>query len=164
MYIVWYIHMIPWYIKCVLYIHTLKIHVYILQWPCFLLPPFTTKDTNDSRQGHAAMQLFAAMQQPPELNAESGAPGVLPSQSLTWNLKMMVSKFGISYSRVPFSGSMLNLGRVCWDSRNLAVFFREEEFITELSLEIWFGRDSKVAANMGGGFKCFLFLPGSLGK
>ena len=28
------------------------------------------------------------------------------------NLKMMVSKFGISYSRVSFSGSMLNFGRV----------------------------------------------------
>ena len=41
-------------------------------------PPSPPKDTNDSRQdrqGHAAMQLFAAMQQPPELNAESGAPG-----------------------------------------------------------------------------------------
>ena len=25
---------------------------------------------------------------------------------------MMVSKFGISYSRLPFSGSMLNFGRV----------------------------------------------------
>lgn len=58
-------------------VHTLKFHLYILQWPCFLLPPFTAKDTNDKRQGHAAMQLFAAMQQPPELNAESGAPGVL---------------------------------------------------------------------------------------
>ena len=34
------------------------------------------------------------------------------SPSLTCNLKMMVSKFGISYSRVPFSGSMLNFGRV----------------------------------------------------
>eukprot|EP00434_Breviolum_minutum_P021151 symbB.v1.2.018663.t1/scaffold1499.1/size115214/5 len=33
----------------------------------------TWEDTNDSRQGHAAMQLFAAMQQPPELNAEFDA-------------------------------------------------------------------------------------------
>ena len=26
----------------------------------------------------------------------------VPSPSLTWNLKMMLSKFGIPYSRVPF--------------------------------------------------------------
>ena len=32
---------------------------------------------------------------------------VLP-RNLTWNLKMMVSKFGISFSRYFFSGSMLN--------------------------------------------------------
>ena len=31
----------------------------------------------------------------------------LHPQSLTWNLKMMVSKFGISFFRLPFSGSML---------------------------------------------------------
>ena len=34
-------------------------------------------------------------------------PDILP-WNLTWNLKMMVSKFGISFSRDFFSGSMLN--------------------------------------------------------
>ena len=34
----------------------------------------------------------------------------LPSQSLTWNLKMMVCKK--ESPRVPSSGSMLNFGRV----------------------------------------------------
>ena len=44
-------------------------------------PPF--KDTNDDRRHvrDAAMQLFVAMQQPPELNAESGAPGKTPVAS-----------------------------------------------------------------------------------
>ena len=34
------------------------------------------------------------------------------SPSLTWNLKMMVFQKESPYSRVPFSGSMLNFGRV----------------------------------------------------
>ena len=41
----------------------------------------------------------------------------VPSQSLTWKLKIMVSKFGISgISRVPFSGEQcLTLGSECPD-------------------------------------------------
>ena len=34
---------------------------------------------------------------------------------LTWNLEMMVSKFGISFSKGPFSGSMFVLGGVILD-------------------------------------------------
>lgn len=37
----------------------------------------------------------------------------IPSPSLTWNLKTMVSKLGISYSRgAIFRWTMLNFGRV----------------------------------------------------
>ena len=40
---------------------------------------------------------------------------MLPPRKLTWNLKMMVSKFGISSSRGSFSGSMLVFrGVVFW--------------------------------------------------
>ena len=34
---------------------------------------------------------------------------VYTPQSLTWNLKMMISKFGISFFRGWFPGSMLNI-------------------------------------------------------
>ena len=37
---------------------------------------------------------------------------LIHSPSLTWNLNRMVCKFGISYSRVPFWGSILKFGRV----------------------------------------------------
>ena len=61
------------YIYCV-YIH--EESTFIFSNGQGFLPPFTAKDTNDDRRpSDAAMQLFVAMQQPPELNAESGAPG-----------------------------------------------------------------------------------------
>ena len=43
---------------------------------------------------------------------------------LTWNLRIMISK-GISYSRVPFSGSMLNFGWVYdqYFNKNINLFF-----------------------------------------
>ena len=55
-------------------------------------------------------------------------------------------------------------GVLCWDGRNLAVFFREERLSVELSLEIWFGRDQSCC-KYGWWFQIFFIftrIPGEI--
>ena len=59
----------------------------------------------------------------------------LHSPSLTWNPKMMVSKSGV-YSRVSFSGSMLNFGRGI-DVGGLPKPLAASQWVEELFQVLW---------------------------